>query len=623
MNRMLIPLLLAGCSPAALDENGAWLEESDIVFDAPIAVDAGFADDRIIVGFLDEAPPAILDSGVGRFTRTRHFEGIQAGLYHLQDGEDVYSVVAEMRASGRYRWVEPDYERTVSVNDPYRSYQWHFDAVNAEAAWGYSTGLGVVVAVVDTGVSSGSSDGIGSLTTGYDYVNNDSNAADDNGHGTHVAGTIAQATDNNAGVAGLAYDATIMPVKVLDRFGSGYTSDVVSGINYAVTNGADVINLSLGSSSYSSSEAAAVLSAYNNGVFVAAASGNSGTSSVDYPAAYSGAVAVGATRYGDTRASYSNRGSALDLVAPGGDTSRDDNGDGYVDGVLQETFSGSTWSYYFFQGTSMAAPHVAAAAALLMAEGATSSEAESALIDTASDLGTSGWDSSYGWGLIQPDAALASLTPATDADGDGYDETADCDDSDASINPGEAEVCGDGIDNDCDGYDDVCLVDADGDGYDEAADCDDSDDSINPGAEEVCGDGIDNDCDGYDDVCVVDADGDGYDETADCDDSDAYFNPGEAEVCGDGIDNDCDGYDDTCSTGPTISDVSYYISRSSLNVSWTTDVATTGQLCNSKGNCTTTGSGTSHSASVHKRGSAFTITATDGDGNTDSYTQGY
>jgi serine protease len=452
-------LILASCTTdEPLPEDGAWLDQSDIQFDVPILPDALFASDRIIIGFMGEAPPDSVEENSGRFARLRKFEGMQAGLYRIESGNDVRSVVAELRASGRYRWVEPDYVRTISVNDPYRSYQWNFDAINAEAAWGYSTGLGAVVAVIDTGVSSGSSDGIGSLTSGYDFVNSDSNAADDNGHGTHVAGTIAQATDNSSGVAGLAYDATIMPIKVLDSSGSGYVSDTVLGINYAVTNGADVINLSLGSTSYSSAEAAAVANAYSNGVFVAAATGNSGGSSVDYPAAYSDAVAVGATRYGNTLASYSNRGSAVDLVAPGGDTSRDDNGDGYADGVLQETFSGSTWSYYFFQGTSMATPHVAAAAAMLMAEGATNADAEAALTATATDLGSSGWDSSYGYGLIQPDAALALLSSSVDDDGDGYDTSTDCDDTDSAINPGATEVCEDGIDNDCDGVDDTCST---------------------------------------------------------------------------------------------------------------------------------------------------------------------
>ncbi len=567
------------------DASFGWLDHSDIQFDAPIPVDAEFAPDRIIVGFADFTRPARLQVANGELARQRTFNSIPAAVYTLQPGQDVRAVIEELRASGRYRWAEPDYVRYASVDDPYRSYQWHFDAIDAEAAWATSTGLGALVAVLDTGVSSGPYDGIGSLTTGYDFANGDSNAADDNGHGTHVSGTIAQATNNGTGVAGLAYDATILPVKVLSASGSGYTSDVVDGIDYAVSQGADVINMSLGSSSYSSAEAAAVLDAYTAGVFVACASGNSGSSSVDYPAGYSGAVAVGATRYGNVLASYSSRGSAMDLVAPGGDTSRDDNGDGYVDGVLQETFSGSSWGYYFFDGTSMATPHVAGAAALLMAAGATNDEAYDALTSTALDLGSAGWDSSYGYGLIQPADALAAL----DGGGGGGDP-----------------------------------VDADGDGWDDTVDCDDGDPAVNPGATEVCGDGIDNDCDGVDDACPpVDADGDGWDDTVDCDDGDPGINPGAEDICGDGIDQDCSGSDAACSSDPTISDVSWSISRGRLSVSWTTDELTEGYLCDSRGRCKYSDFDTSHSLRTRDRGSYFELYAFDVDGNYDYYIEYY
>ncbi len=410
-------LLLASCAPVDEGDLDSSFDASgfDIEYAAPIPSDAEFHPTRILVGGAN-LPGAIELEG-RRFAgqkaqRVLQFEAIGAAAFELPAGADVVEEVEALRQSGRFGWVEPDYVREALVNDPYRSFQWNLDAIDAEGAWSYSTGSGVVVAVIDTGVSAGTLDGLGSVVSGYDFVNSDSDPRDDNGHGTHVAGTIAQATDNASGVAGLAYGASIMPVKVLNSAGSGYTSTIVSGINYAVSNGAQVINLSLGSSTYSSTEATAVANAYSAGVFVAAASGNSGSTSVAYPGAYSGAVAVGATRVGNTRPSYSNRGTALDLVAPGGDTSRDDNGDGYADGILQETFSGSTWSYYFFQGTSMASPHVAAAAALLMARGATAAEAESYLKSTATDLGTSGFDTSYGYGLIQPGAALAAFLDA-------------------------------------------------------------------------------------------------------------------------------------------------------------------------------------------------------------------
>jgi serine protease len=259
---------------------------------------------------------------------------------------------------------------------------------------------------------------------GWDFVNNDAHPNDNNAHGTHVTGTIAQTTDNELGVAGIAFNTTIMPIKVLDYTGSGYDVDVADGIYYAVDNGAKIINLSLGGDAPSTTLENAVDYAYNNGVVVIAASGNDGTESVDYPAAYDDyVIAVGATRYNETRASYSDYGSSLDLVAPGGDVYADENEDTYADGVLQQTFEPylsfvdkadpTSWAYYFFDGTSMATPHVSGVAALLLALDSTLTpdQIRDALESTAEDLGASGRDDFYGWGLIDAKAALQSVVP--------------------------------------------------------------------------------------------------------------------------------------------------------------------------------------------------------------------
>ena len=254
---------------------------------------------------------------------------------------------------------------------------------------------------------------------GWDFVNQDAHPNDDNGHGTHVSGTIAQTTLNGLGVAGVAFGTTIMPVKVLDAGGAGTYQWISDGIYYAVNNGADIISMSLGGSASDITLQNAVSYAYTNGVVVVAAAGNGGKDGVgdpvcDYPAAYDAyVIAVGALQYDESKAPYSNYGPSLDVVAPGGNTAVDQNGDGYADGVLQNTFGNTTvdWAYWFYQGTSMATPHVSGVAALLLTRNPslTPDDVRSVLQSTAEDLGAAGWDSSFGWGLVDAEAALRSF----------------------------------------------------------------------------------------------------------------------------------------------------------------------------------------------------------------------
>ncbi|MHB8808747.1 MAG: S8 family serine peptidase [Desulfobulbaceae bacterium] len=352
-------------------------------------------------------------------------------------------------------------------DDPYSSpMQWNFPAVQAPEAWNLSAGDGIVVAVLDTGLQPGGPDGIGCVVAPQDIVNSDSDPADGDGHGTHVAGTIAQRTNNGIGVAGLAYEACIMPVKVLDDSGSGTFADIAEGIYWAVGHGAKVINMSLGTNArYAFSTDpimdAALKFADDSGVTVVCAAGNNGSrKNVSYPAIYPTTIAVGATDYTNTVTRYSNKGKGLDIVAPGGDTTRDLNHDGYGDGILQET-SINGWDYYFFQGTSMASPHVAAAAAFLLANnpGLTPQEVRTALTATALDLNEAGYDSTSGYGLLQVYNALTGGevgTPGTDGDRDGWPvENGDCDDTNSDVYPGHQDVKGvwgrDGVDNDCNG----------------------------------------------------------------------------------------------------------------------------------------------------------------------------
>jgi serine protease len=198
----------------------------------------------------------------------------------------------------------------------------------------------------------------------------------------------------------------------MNRRGVGFSSNIIDGIRWAADHGADVINLSLGASTSSKLEEDAVNYAYDNGVVICASSGNDSEDSVSYPAAYENCIAVGATRYDKQIAPYSNTGAALDVVAPGGDTSVDQNNDGYPDGILQETFQKIfflyKWAYFYFQGTSMAAPHVSGLAALIISlhPAYTPAEVMNAIQSSAQDLGSPGWDLTYGWGLIDANAAL-------------------------------------------------------------------------------------------------------------------------------------------------------------------------------------------------------------------------
>lgn len=313
-------------------------------------------------------------------------------------------------------------QRAMGVpDDPAYRVQWHLPAIDAASAWDVTTGAGTVVAVIDSGVAYETHGAFlqapdlagTSFTPGWDFVTGDAHPNDENGHGTHVTGTIAQTTNNGAGAAGVAPGATIMPLRVLDAQGAGTDWNVAQALRFAADHGADVANLSLGSPTPSSVIADAVAYARGRGVTVVAASGNDGAASVSYPAAHEGVIAVGAVRLDRTRPAYSSYGTALDLVAPGGDLSVDQDGDGWGDGILQQTFRGTPTSFClcFFQGTSMAAPSVSAVAALVIAQGVTGPDAvESVLRGSAVDLGPPGRDDAHGHGLVQAGAAVRAAT---------------------------------------------------------------------------------------------------------------------------------------------------------------------------------------------------------------------
>jgi serine protease len=366
---------------------------------------------------------------------------------NVPQGRTVSQMVESYSKNPNVEYAEPNYIAHTHIvpTDPYYHYQWHFDnaeygGINMENAWNLSTGSDVIVAVIDTGVAY-EDYGIRyrqapdlantNFVQGYDFVNNDEHPNDDEGHGTHVTGTIAQSTNNGIGVAGVAFDCSIMPIKVLNSRGSGTYDDIAYGIEYAADNGAQVISMSLGGTATSTTLENALAYAYAKNVTIVCSAGNGGAgASPSYPAAYNAyCIAVGATRYDETVSYYSTTGDYVDIAAPGGDTNVDQNGDGYGDGVLQQTHNGvdyRNFGYYFYQGTSMAAPHVSGVAALLISNGVTGpDDVREAMESTAEKKGFIGHDPAYGWGIVDAYAALQSVTPNSPPE--AYDQSVSTD----------------------------------------------------------------------------------------------------------------------------------------------------------------------------------------------------
>jgi thermitase len=256
-------------------------------------------------------------------------------------------------------FAEPDgvAQALLVPDDPHFVSQWGPQKVEAPAAWDTTTGSNTIrIAVLDTGIRSTHPDLSGRLVAAQNFTTSPT-ADDNNGHGTHVAGIAAAVTNNAAGVAGMDWNAGLMNGKVLGDDGAGYYSWVAQGIVWAADNGATVINLSLGGRTGSSTLQAAVDYAWSRGVVLACAAGNSGSRSATYPAYYSNCIAVGATTKSDTRASFSNYGSWVDVGAPGLDILSTVPPDGYAS----------------YSGTSMATPHVAGLAALVWTRQASNS----------------------------------------------------------------------------------------------------------------------------------------------------------------------------------------------------------------------------------------------------------
>jgi len=409
--------------------------------------------DKVVVKYREGAHglKAAAASTLASHTRVLEVRDGATTLRRLRGRKDVVYAVPDVKAhASAFIPNDPGRGRTPGG---WASVQWNFNgpfSVNAPDAWQNAInarapgGRGVTVAVLDTGVAYARRGTFRKspdlarthFVKGYDFVSHDAYANDRNGHGTHVASTIAESTNNGNGLTGLAYGATIMPVRVLDDHGEGDASDIAAGVRFATRHGAQVINLSLEfSTDVTASEipelVEALAYAHRHGVFLVGASGNEAHRSVAYPARARYVVSVGSTTEHGCLSDFSNQGTGLDISAPGGgaDAVIDDDPDCHPAekpgrDIYQVTLEGSQNNRRFgipggYEGTSMAAPHVAAAAALVIATkviGAhpTPGAIEERLKATARDLGAPGPDTRYGAGLLD---AAAATAPATGAPG--------------------------------------------------------------------------------------------------------------------------------------------------------------------------------------------------------------
>jgi serine protease len=429
---------------------------------APAAA-APYVGERVLVRY-DADTSRAERADVQRDTGTAHDDTLPGGarVLEIEDGQSVAATVRELEREPGVEHAEPDYRIRAAQsapapflpNDPGRGgagnwldLQWNFAGefgVRAPQAWSYTRqtkapgGRGAVVAVIDSGVAYRNAGRFRRApdlyakrwTKPYDFIDDDRVPLDEDGHGTHVTGTIAQATNNKIGVTGLAYGVKVMPLRVLDENGDGDGSDLVRALRYAARNGADVINMSV---EFTSDQNAADIPetidamryAVRQGSVLVGVSGNGGEGTVSYPGRYSRAIAVGGTTFGGCVAEYSNEGRGLDIVAPGGgqDAAPDESAwdQQHCDStrrprlIYQQTIWGSPSRFELvgFEGTSEAAPHVTAAAALVVAtmrargQRPTPAAVQQRLQQTARDLGEPGYDTRYGHGLLDAAAAVA------------------------------------------------------------------------------------------------------------------------------------------------------------------------------------------------------------------------
>jgi subtilisin family serine protease len=352
---------------------------------------------KFAAGTLDADRLQLLQAHGGRLKERLAALDVDVGTFPaLRSGnpQRIERVINALKNDPRIEYVEPNYIYSTSFtpNDPGLGQQYAWNNIQAYSAWDTTQGSSsTVVAIIDTGIQRSHPDLNDKIVAGYDFVQNDTAPDDGNGHGTHVAGTAAAETNNGTGGAGTCPNCRLMPVRVLDNNGSGTLTNVANGITWAADNGAKVINLSLGGGG-STALRDAVDYAWNRGVFLACAAGNSNTSSTGnaFPAAYTNCFAIASTDSGDNRSSFSNYGSWVEVAAPGSSIY-------------------STWlnsGYNTISGTSMATPHVAGLAGLLSSQGLTNTQIRDRICNTSDRI--SGTGSFWTCGRINAQRAVTN-----------------------------------------------------------------------------------------------------------------------------------------------------------------------------------------------------------------------
>ena len=398
LGMMMVALLLAPLAGALSANDAGAAADAALGSLAPLAGEPPVVGDgtRHVVGFHE-----MIDTSSGEYAGQRIVHEDAVLRFVAVEVSDLALFEARVALDDNVRYVEVDQISSVSYtpNDAFwrqSDYTWGQWEIWADVAWDTTRGSTTArVCVLDTGLRKAHEEfsGSGRVAQGYDFVYSDTDPNDPNGHGTHVAGIIGATINNAKGIPGMA-QAYLIPIRVLDAQGNGYDSSIASGTRYCRDQGGHVASMSLGGGG-STAMRDAIVYAQNGGVLVIAATGNDGCTCTSYPAGYSGVLGVGSVGKTLAISSFSNRGSAVDLVAPGE--------------RIVSTWSSSNTAYAYSDGTSMATPFVSGVAALVKTKYSSwsASSISSRLTGSAQDLGAGGYDTTYGYGLVRADRAVA------------------------------------------------------------------------------------------------------------------------------------------------------------------------------------------------------------------------